>query len=270
MKKRITNLTFLFVLTGLMWSHSSCDYINYLKDKRSGVEKPKIVKTFYPNGNLKNYYTYLNERRNGVCRSYYANGKMHLEVYYKDDIKHGLAKQFYQNGKIYRETPYVNGKAHGVQKKYFKTGGLMAEVPYVQGKQASGMREYSPSGNVLVKYPEIMVHTTDKISVNGTYTIDLSLSDGANYTQFYVDRFLFTRMKENFGRAEEFMIKDRDETLLMDGYYPVYSEKGKAGIVLDVPAGFAFDQEVTFAASFQTRRNNTYISYKKVRLKFNN
>jgi hypothetical protein len=197
---------------------------------------------------------FKNGAKNGVSKEYYSNGNVFQEVMYENNLREGLAKRYFENGILSQETPYENDMMHGVQKKYRRTGELMAEIPYHEDNACVGLKEYTTDGKLKKRYPSIVITPVDKILLDGSYTLEIRLSDGTK------------------GGVEYF------EGSLTGGKYldPNTSKKiwdvrdGVGKIVYRLPPGGFVMQEITIVAKMKTVQANYYITEKRYHLAVEN
>lgn len=158
------------------------------KDK----QKPKdnIARTYDRDKRLKNEVPMKDGKRHGIAKTYYPNGTVSLELPYVDDEREGISKRYYESGLLFQETEYHDDQMHGVQKKYDATG-LTSEGRYEFGVPCTGLKEYS-GGKARTNFPSIVVKPIDRIQVDGTYTLELSLTDGVSKATFYLGELTST------------------------------------------------------------------------------
>ena len=69
-----------------------------------------------------------------VVKKYYPNGQLEHEIPYHQGQLHGLAKYWYENGQIKYEVPYYQGQQHGIAKWWYENGQLWCENYYLYGE----------------------------------------------------------------------------------------------------------------------------------------
>jgi len=222
-------------------------------DAKKKVEKPKdnIARSYDKNKRLLSEVPMKDGKRHGLAKTYYTNGKVNLEMPYVEDQRQGTSKKYYESGLVYQETDYKDDQMHGTQKKYDVTG-LIAEARYEFGHPCIGLVEYA-NGKKRPGYPSIIIRPIDRIRADGTYTIELSLTDGGSKATFYVGEL--TASNCMFG-----------------GLVPLPSGKtatsGYLRYTLE-PRQFIME-ELNFVAEVTTRMGNTYITQKKFPLSIEN
>jgi len=110
------------------------------------------------------------------------------------------------------------------------------------------MQEFDGNGKLLGGYPQIVVNVKDLYASNGTYRIDLELSDKSKYVMFYLGEFTDGRFDTT-----------RCKLLTKD--------TGSAGIVLK-KSGTPGKNYVSVIASIRTPLLNRYLTSKKVELPY--
>lgn len=134
---------------------------------------------YYPNGNIKYYFTHKDDNFHGLAESFYEDGKIESRTVWKDD-KEGPTIMFdrkgnkqteyvnntgspdpknenkdvieyWDNGNKRREYKEVNGKIEGVLKEYFMNGNLMKEENYHEGLRNGESKHYNSDDPFLKK-----------------------------------------------------------------------------------------------------------------------
>jgi antitoxin component YwqK of YwqJK toxin-antitoxin module len=143
-------------------------------------------KEYRKDGTLENLITYQNNRKHGRAANYYPNGKtVKTEMNYVDGYKQGDAYWYYPDGKVYRKTPYVNGRITGNRTTYYESGVLQSETPYLNGQPGIGLKEYTQDGKPKSYGARILIKEIDRISMDNTFTLVISLSDRSRSVKFY-------------------------------------------------------------------------------------
>lgn len=167
----------------------------------------KDQRTYHPNGNLHKEII-KDKDGNGTYKEYFDNGQLFQEVTFVNDLREGIVKQYYNTGILYQETPYKKGRMHGVQKRYRRSGALMSEVPYHEGNICKGLKEYTVDGKLKERYPTIVVNTINNIKRDGTFIVELSLSDSTkNDVEYFkgklTDGKYLSEELQKFGKVED-------------------------------------------------------------------
>jgi MORN repeat variant len=205
------------------------------------------VKKYYDkDGKLKTELTILNGKRNGLSKTYYKNGKVSLAMNYKMGLRDGLSKRFYEEGTLYQETDYKNDKIDGVRKKYKESGKLMSEAKFENDFPCIGLQEILANGKLKDDFPSIVITPVDRLKTEGTYTINLSLSNKSRRVKFYIGNLSLS------GCLSDKLVSVRTDP---------QTGIGKVPYTLP-PGGFMMD-ELNFVAEVETLSGNCYITQKK-------
>lgn len=181
-------------------------------EEEGGSREPgvRMVREYYPDGRLKSetealgklrhgeareyrrdgtlevLINYQNNRKHGPAMSFYPDGKtVKTDIPYQNGYKHGEAKWYYRDGKIYRRTPYVRGRIEGTRVVYYENGNVQAEIPYRKGQPGIGLKEYTLKGDPKTLNVEIVFREKDRISLDNTFQVIISLSDGSRGAEFF-------------------------------------------------------------------------------------
>lgn len=100
---------------------------------KSGKPVTGMVKTYYPDGELKRTITYVKGLREGMMTDYYKNGVIKAEVMYHNNLVDGSAKAYYENGVLAGDCNYTCEKLDGSCALYNEDGSLDAEETYHNG-----------------------------------------------------------------------------------------------------------------------------------------
>jgi len=113
----------------------------------SSAPEAKIIKEYYPNGNIMVEMNLELWKPQGPCKTYYESGKLMMESNYKDGEQEGPATEYYESGKIKGKYIYKKGVKDGVNKTFYETGELMVEDTWQEGKALS-KKVYFVSGKI--------------------------------------------------------------------------------------------------------------------------
>jgi TonB family protein len=94
-----------------------------------------LIKTYYPNGNIKSEILYANKIREGKAKFYYENGNLRQEYSYINGKVEGLVKEFYESGKLKLTYNIENGKKEGSVSLFKDDGTYLTDIPYERGKR---------------------------------------------------------------------------------------------------------------------------------------
>ncbi|KPL10766.1 MAG: hypothetical protein AMS26_21125 [Bacteroides sp. SM23_62] len=209
-------------------------------------------KEYRKDGSLENVITYENNRKHGRAANYYPDGKtVKTEMNYVNGLKQGDATWYYPDGKVYRKTPYVNGYINGIRKTYYENGMLQAEVPYFNGNPGIGLKEYTQDGRQKSYEARILIREIDRISLDNTFTLVISLSDQSRGVEFYQGR-LTNRAYWN------------------DQLAPIPTENGVAKLQFHVSKGTFKMETLNIVARDKTRLDHYHILQKEYHLAVEN
>jgi hypothetical protein len=143
-------------------------------------------KEYRRDGTLESLITYENNRKHGPAKSFYPDGEtVKTEVLFENGFKHGDSKWYFPDGTLYRLTPYFKGWIEGIRKVYYENGNLQAEIPYNRGEPGIGLREYNSSGNPKEMNTTIVFREQDRINLDNTFRLIITLSDGSQDVEFF-------------------------------------------------------------------------------------
>ena len=120
----------------------------------------KVVKTYYPNGQLLSEISYKDGRRDGPCKYYWESNyfwkksKIKAKMHYKEGKQLGLYTSYYENGQVEHQGTYkyseqgVYSRKDGVWKTYYENGQLRMESILKEGVQLE-WESYDAAGNLL-------------------------------------------------------------------------------------------------------------------------
>lgn len=87
--------------------------------------------------------------QDGMIKSFYPNGNIKSEINFKDSIREGEAKFYSENGNITEERNYVNGRVEGLVKLYSEAGKLKEVYVIEDGRREGPTSLFDESGNYL-------------------------------------------------------------------------------------------------------------------------
>ena len=145
-----------------------------------------LYKMYTPDGYLEKVYTYVEGKREGPAVTYYNNGQVRTKLNFKDNKLNGTVTMYYKTGELYRVTQYVNGEIQGIRKTYYKNGNIMSEVPYKNDFPGLGTTEYSKEGKPENDMPHIEVIPINRLAMENTYILRISLSRKEPSTTYYI------------------------------------------------------------------------------------
>jgi hypothetical protein len=192
--------------------------------------------------------TFRNGVRDGLMKTFYTDGRVRVTFWYENGLRQDSARWYYEAGQLFRTTPFKNDTVEGIQKQFYRNGKLRSKIGWSKGMRTPFMQEFDGNGKLLGGYPQIVVNVKDLYASNGTYRIDLELSDKSKYVMFYLGEFTDGRFDTT-----------RCKLLTKD--------TGSAGIVLK-KSGTPGKNYVSVIASIRTPLLNRYLTSKKVELPY--
>lgn len=139
-----------------------------------------------------NEVTYKNGVREGLTRTFYKSGRVRSEKWYRNGLLQDSVIWYYEEGQIFRISPYKNDTINGIQKQFYRTGQLKARMGYKNGFRTTFFEEYTREGKTVTGYPELIINTVDNYTRNGTYKINVRLSDPKKDVDFFRGDFVNT------------------------------------------------------------------------------
>lgn len=203
-------------------------------------------------GTLENLITYENNRKQGLAANYYPDGTtIKTELNYVNGYKHGEAFWYYPDGSVYRKTPYVNGRINGNRTTYYESGVLQSETPYLNGQPGVGLKEYTQDGELMPYHARILIREIDRISLDKTFTLVLSLSNKSKSVEFYQGKLT-------------------NGAYWNDRLAPIPTKNGVAELSFHISKGTFKMETLNFIARDKTRFNHYHISQKEYHLAVEN
>jgi len=161
---------------------------NIIRDKDGKVIEGELTK-YYKNGKLAAVMNFKNSKLDGQAVKYYEDGiTKRSDLKYSTGLLEGVQKRYYKSGSIYKEELYNKGKRDGLTRKYREDGKLMSEAVFKNGFAGTDLKEYLTDGRLKKIYPKIVINTEDRLSVNGTFKIIISLSDKSKKVEYYLGK----------------------------------------------------------------------------------
>lgn len=215
--------------------------------KNAKALKDGVSKAYFKDGKKKTEIPIKDGKKHGLAIEYYNNGNKFQEVTYKEGIKEGVARKYFETGQLAQETNYVAGQMHGVQKKYRANGKLSSEAEFYKDEPCVGLKEYLLDGSLKKKYPQIVITPKDRILEEGTYILNLSLTDKVKEVEYFVGEL--THGKYIGEAASKIWTTDR---------------YGKADITFHLLPGQFVMEKVNVIAKIKTTLGNYYITQKSM------
>jgi hypothetical protein len=224
------------------------------KDARPALDTSDNVKrTYFKSGKVNTEISYKDGEKDGVARIYYINGNVNQEIVYKRGKRDGLAKRFYENGKVYQETQYVDDKMNGYRKKFDQEGRLISEEIYRNDFACRGLKEYNGDGSLRSSYPKLIIQSVDRISQEGKFYLNLTLSDKSKKVKYYKGTL-----------TSDGCISSALEPILL------IENKGMGQLIYYMPPGSFKMEEVRVIAVVQTTFGSSYIAQNTYNLSIDN
>ena len=209
-------------------------------------------KEYRKDGTLENLITYENNRKQGLAANYYPDGKtVKTEINYVNGYKQGEATWYYPDGKVYRKTPYVNSRITGIRTTYYESGVLQSETPYLNGQPGRGLKEFTQDGKLRSYNARIQIREVDRISMDRTFTLVISLSDQSRSVKFYQGKLT-------------------NGTYWNDQLEPIATENGKAELSFLITKGTFKMETLNIVARDKSRLNHYHILQKEYHLAVEN
>lgn len=174
------------------------------------------IKKYYSNDLLIKQITFKNSIREGEMKSFYPGGQLYQWFWYENGLREDSAVWYYTDGQVFRTTPFKHDTIDGTQKQYYRTGALRAKLQYKKGFRVPSLEEYNKNGELITGYPEIVYDIKDNYKTTGQVTVSLGLSDKSTKVAFYrgdftngiFDTLKCVRLKTADGRATVILRKD--------------------------------------------------------------
>ena len=207
------------------------------------------VKQIMSNQKVLKEVSYENGIRNGETKTFTREGELYQTFWYENDLRQDSGKWFYTEGQLFRSTPYVNDTIHGTVMQYYRNGSVRARIGYHKGNRTTFLEEFYSNGNRYTDYPEIITTVKDEYNSNGTFIIDLSLSQNDKNVYFYRGDIIDNILDTTAIKQLEVMDSHASLTLEKSGQ----TTSGTVGVI----------------ASILTPFGNRYITTKTINLPYN-
>lgn len=211
-----------------------------------------ISRDYRKDGTLENIITYENNKKQGLAANYYSDGiTVKTEMNYVNGYKQGEAIWYYTDGSVYRKTPYENGRITGIRTTYYESGVLQSETPYLNGQAGIGLKEYTLDGELKSYKARIQIREIDRISLDKTFTLVISLSSQDKNVEFFQGKLT-------------------DGAYWNDKLEPIDSKNGVAELSFYVSKGTFKMETLNIIAKDKTRLNHYHILQKEYHLAVEN
>jgi hypothetical protein len=121
-----------------------------------GMNRPKVERSFYRNGQLREEVSFLGQQLHGACRTWHSNGRLASEQFYQRGRLHGLCQQWNQRGELLGSFQVKDGT--GIQREWFQNGRLQMETSTVAGMFTGRIRIWLPDGTLVAEQYGIKNH----------------------------------------------------------------------------------------------------------------
>jgi len=143
------------------------------------------IRQYFSNTTLSYEVTFKNGVRNGLMKTFYPDGRLRQTFWYENGTREDTAIWFYEDGKIFRKTAFKRDSMNGLQIQYYKSGKVKAKLEFVNGLRKPYLEEFTMDGKKITDYPVVIIKTTDNYKQDGTYSISLQLSKKEVKANFY-------------------------------------------------------------------------------------
>jgi hypothetical protein len=233
---KIFSGTFLIVLALLITG--GCANKNSGK-KEAGMASdsayvPDSIVKYYSKQLLLKEVSFKNGVRNGLTKTFYPGGQLRQTFWYINDLKEDSATWYYTEGQVFRTTPYKHDTINGIQRQFYRTGEIRAKIGYSKGLRTPFIQEFTKERKLVKGYPEIVAEITDEYKTSGRYRINFSLSDTGKRVKFYRGEFMDNR----FDTAKCQLIKTIDGKAALTLKKTNTPKRNYVGIIGDITTAF--------------------------------
>ncbi len=109
------------------------------------------VKTFYPNGTLKEWSIYIDGVRQGPTKTYYQSGTLQSQSNYVNNNLSGFNNSYYETGELKSVGKYENGNLDGEFKDYHLNGQVKRLAYYNAGVLNGTALIYNETGQAIAE-----------------------------------------------------------------------------------------------------------------------
>lgn len=161
------------------------------KELYAGDRKEGTAYIYFPDGKIKQTFTYNAGKKEGLSKEYDQNGNIITLYEYNNDflisrerinrrgeegLKQGEWKEFYPEGTIRKEMTYRDDRLHGYYKEYDKRGMLVLTMLYDNGAIVKSEVEDEPDIEIVNRYD-----STGRLTYNGPYRNDVPVGIHREY-----------------------------------------------------------------------------------------
>lgn len=125
-----------------------------------GMPRPKVERSFYRNGQLREETSFLRRQLHGPHRVWHRNGKLASEEFYAHGQAHGLCRQWNESGKLLGSFRMKHGT--GIRRDWFQNGRLQGETSMINGQFTGRIRSWLRDGSLAFESYAIENHDVSR------------------------------------------------------------------------------------------------------------
>jgi antitoxin component YwqK of YwqJK toxin-antitoxin module len=118
--------------------------VHYMKNGKyiSYYEMKRLYQESIYNEQICEECTYVNDMKQGECKTYNTNGNIQEIGNYIDNEPDGFIKAYYETGKIWYKDRFIKGIRQGISTIYHDNGKIQTRTKYKDDKEV-GLIEYT-------------------------------------------------------------------------------------------------------------------------------
>ena len=137
-------------------------YLNGKKEEEGNFKNGKVDglnKTYFPDGKVAFYSTYVDGIENGDSKEYFINGQVRQEGVFKNGKEDGLWKEWYSTGKLKRQTQFNDGEIvlSKDENKFYSLFNKGIEL-FNEGNYTMAIKNYNKAIELNPDYNEVYLH----------------------------------------------------------------------------------------------------------------
>jgi len=162
------------------YSGKFIDYFFNGKMQGEGILKDGKVEgvrtVYYPNGNKRYFYTYINGIENGLSEEYFINGKLRQKGSFVNKKEEGLWQVFYSTGKLKHESNFIaNKQTLGKEEKRFYDLFGKGAAYMKEGEYTTAIKKLDEAVKINMAYSDLYFYRgTAKLN---TFNFDEAIAD---------------------------------------------------------------------------------------------
>jgi hypothetical protein len=129
--------------------------------------------------------TFKNGVKQGLMKAFYETGEVRHTYWFENGFREDSSIWFFQEGQKFRVTPYKKDTIDGIQRQYYRSGQLKAKIGFSKGLRTTLFQEFKTDGRLIGGYPHMLASATDLYKTQGTYKVELQLSDKSPNVRFW-------------------------------------------------------------------------------------